>query len=185
VFDRAARRTPRIEVLDEIPEALWREALENSWKATGNRHLRRIEAASVNGRLELARDLLAVFKRHEHESGPVPWPYGKLRDRIRKRAEHDRALKATNADRWKGIERSRGGESRLAHFVRYLLERHPNLPRTPGPWMRACDKYGSPEPNWVPRERRATWSPDERAEWHRKRRDLWKPLLRRSARESI
>lgn len=178
---RATNRAPRrSESLSEIPEAYWNEAFENSWHLTGVRDLRRVEAANLNRRLDLARDLLAVFRKHESPSDPLPWPYGKVRAVIRKWTERDRALKDANAERWKGTARARGGESRLAHFVRYLLERYPDLPRSPGPWLRACDRYGSPEPVWSVPEQREAWSPQERAKWSQTRRDLWKPLLRRA-----
>lgn len=164
----------------EIPEALWREAIERSWVPTGRRELRRYEADMVGRRLRLAERLDAVLEDEERRAGPLPWPFQRLRGAIRRWARADRALAAKCEQRWQGTERGRGRESRLMAFVKYLLERHPELPRTPGPWIRACDRYGSPEPEWTPVEERKFSPAQERAEWDRRRRARWKVLLRRA-----
>jgi hypothetical protein len=177
----AGKRVPRHAAAPpaEIPEALWREAFEKSWVATGLRSLHRYEADQVRRRLRIAEQLEAVLAAETRRGGPLPWPYHGLAGAIRRWARADRDLARRCADRWQGLERRPGRESRLVAFVLYLLKRYPDLPRAVGPWLRACDRYGSPEPRWVTPAVRATWDRSRRADWDRQRRDRWKPLLRR------
>lgn len=173
------RRQPEV-ILEDIPEAWWSDAFKNAWVPYALRSGRRYEAELVGRRLRIAAALDAVLKR-ESRLGDLPWPYKGLWRAVQRWARGDRELKKGAGESWRGTERSRGRESRLTAFVRYMFGRHPELPRTPGPWVRACDQYGSPEVDWAPPAMRGTWASAERAAWDRRRRDLWKSLLRRCA----
>lgn len=123
--------------LNGLTRELWLEC----WEASGRLSLRRRAAELLERKRRIAEDLDDVLTRH----APLPWPFGLFAKTVRRWGRSFSDLQVANADRLQGTKRARGRETRLSLFVRLMFERDPSLPTTPGPWIAACDEFGTLE----------------------------------------
>jgi hypothetical protein len=159
-----------------IHKDLWVEC----WRKSGELDGRRWEAEHNRWVLRICEVLDKAFTRLEKENAVSPltrmrlpvggkrlsrrtleWPFGEWAKETREWVCQKKILNQEYRKRWEDTTRRRGRSTRFSEFLRLMFKSGSNLPTSPGPWMKASDRYGPVESDSVlhqaPEQRREFW----------------------------